>query len=243
MSDMNDHDRDDRIDGGGPGAPGAWSSADDEALKRAAAQESAHPASGGAAYDPSLIDDMPAEIELDAEGVAGACAVDADDRLAEALAEVERYKDSLLRSQAEFDNFRKRVRREQEELLSRAAERVVAEMLPALDNLERALAHVREGGDAAQLVKGVEMTHGQILDVLAKEGVVVIDPAGEPFDPIEHQAVGQREDTSVPDHTVLEVFLAGYRMGTRVVRPASVVVSSGGPAAVADASKGPASAG
>jgi molecular chaperone GrpE len=228
MSDMTDNN--DRINEGGPGAADAWSSADDEALRRAAAQESAHPASGGAAYDPSLADDMPAEIELDEEGAAEACAVDADDRLVAAEAEIARYQDALLRSQAEFDNFRKRVRREQEELLSRAAERVVAEMLPALDNLERALAHVREGGDAAQLVKGVEMTHGQILDVLAKEGVVIIDPVGEPFDPTEHQAVGQREDATVADHTVVEVFLCGYRMGSRVVRPASVVVSTGGPA-------------
>ena len=202
----------DRSGAPGPDAAGAWLPEDDEAVRHAAAEESAHPASGGAAYDPSLIDDMPAEIELDADGV---------------------------------DNFRKRTRREQEELLSRAAERVVAEMLPALDNLERALSHVRQGGDAVQLAKGVEMTHGQILDVLAKEGVVVIDPVDEPFDPIEHQAVGQREDTTVPDHTVVEVFLRGYRMGSRVVRPAAVVVSSGGPAASASGAdaRGPASAG
>ena len=235
----------DRTSTGGSGAGGAWLPEDDEAVRRAAAEESAHPASGGAAYDLSLIDDMPAEIEMDAEGAAETRAIGADDRVAAAEAEAERHRDVALRARAEFDNFRKRVRREQEELLSRAAERVVAEMLPALDNLERALAHVREGGDAAQLVKGVEMTHGQILDVLAKEGVVVIDPAGEPFDPMEHQAVGQREDATVPDHTVLDVFLRGYRMGSRVVRPASVVVSSGGPAAEAGGAdpRGPASAG
>ena len=235
----------DRSGAPGPDAAGAWLPEDDEAVRHAAAEESAHPASGGAAYDPSLIDDMPAEIELDADGVAEACAVDADERIAAAQAETEHYRDVALRAQAEFDNFRKRTRREQEELLSRAAERVVAEMLPALDNLERALSHVRQGGDAVQLVKGVEMTHGQILDVLAKEGVVVIDPVDEPFDPIEHQAVGQREDTTVPDHTVVEVFLRGYRMGSRVVRPAAVVVSSGGPAASASGAdaRGPASAG
>ena len=119
----------------------------------------------------------------------------------------------------------------------------MSEILPALDNLERALAHVRQGGDAAQLLTGVEMPYGQILDVLAKEGVVVIDPAGEPFDPMEHQAVGQREDLTVPDHTVLDVYQRGYRMGTRIVRAASVVVSSGGPAAPPAEGKDPASAG
>jgi molecular chaperone GrpE len=80
--------------------------------------------------------------------------------------------------------------------------------------------------------------------VLSKEGVTVIDPVGQAFDPVEHQAVGQREDPGVPDHTVLEVYLRGYRMGTRVVRPASVVVSSGGPARPEAADPGsPASAG
>jgi molecular chaperone GrpE len=198
-------------------------------LRRAAREESTHPASGGAAFDPSLADDMPAEIELDEEGVAAACDLSFDDQLMAARNESAEWRDTALRSQAEFDNYRKRVLREQTDLTSRAAERVVSEMLPALDNLERALAHVREGGDAAQLVKGVEMTHGQILDVLKKEGVELIDPVGEAFDPLAHQAVGQREDAGVPDHTVLEVYLRGYRMGGRVVRPASVVVATGGP--------------
>ena len=103
---------DDRFNTGGPGAGGAWSSADDEAVRRAAADEAAHPASGGAAFDPSLAEDMPAEIELDEEGVADACAIDAGQLAAEAEAEVERYKDAALRAQAELDNYRKRVRRE-----------------------------------------------------------------------------------------------------------------------------------
>jgi molecular chaperone GrpE len=198
-------------------------------LRRAAAEESAHPASGGAAFDPSLADDMPAEIELDEEGAAAACDLTLDEQLVAARTETAEWRDAAQRRQAEFDNYRKRVVREQQDLTSRAAERVVAEVLPALDNLERALAHVREGGDAAQLVKGVEMTHGQILDVLKKEGVDIIDPVGEPFDALAHQAVGQREDASVPDHTVVDVYLRGYRMGGRVVRPASVVVATGGP--------------
>jgi molecular chaperone GrpE len=218
---------------------------DGDPLRRAAAEESAHPASGGAAYDPSLADDMPAQVELDEEGVTAACELSMGEQLTAAREEAAEYRDRALRAQAEFENYRKRMNREQMDLVSRAAERVVSEMLPALDNLERALAHVREGGDAAQLLKGVEMTSGQIHDVLAKEGVEVIDPVGQPFDPVQHQAVGQRDDTSVPDHTVVEVYLRGYRMGGRVVRPASVVVALGGPSSPKDtpAEGGPAPTG
>jgi molecular chaperone GrpE len=202
-----------------------------DAARRAAEEESAHPASGGAAYDPSLEEDLPAQVELDEEGAAAACDFTLDEQLFAAREEAAAHRDRAMRAQAEFENYRKRMQREQADLVSRAAERVVSEMLPALDNLERALVHVKEGGDAAQLLKGVEMTHGQIVDVLAKEGVEVIDPVGEPFDPVQHQAVGQKEDPSVPDHTVAAVYLRGYRMGGRVVRPASVVVAVGGPAA------------
>jgi molecular chaperone GrpE len=215
-----------------------------EAARRAAPEESAHPASGGAASDPSLEADMPAQVELDEEGAAAACDLSLDEQLVAAREEAAEYRDRAMRAQAEFENYRKRMQREQADLVSRAAERVVSEMLPALDNLERALGHVREGGDSAQLLKGVEMTHGQIVDVLAKEGVEVIDPVGEPFDPAQHQAVGQKDDPSVPDHTVTAVYLRGYRMGGRVVRPASVVVAIGGPPAPDDGEDGgPATAG
>ncbi len=231
------------VNGAGAGGGDPLHRAED-AVHRAAAEESAHPASGGAAFDPSLADDMPAEIELDEEGGAAACDLTLDEQLTAAREEAVDWRDRALRAQAEFDNYRKRMQREQTDLVSRAAERVVSEVLPALDNLERALAHVREGGDAAQLVKGVEMTLGQILDVLAKEGVEVIDPLGEQFDPMEHQAVGQHEDVNVADHTVTAVYLKGYRMGGRIVRPASVVVATGGPAAPpAPAAPGPAPAG
>jgi len=107
---------------------------------------------------------------------------------------------------------------------------VIAEMLPALDNLERALAHVEAGGSGEQLVDGVKMVLQQVLDVFGKEGVERIDPVGGQFDPNEHQAVGQAERVDVPDGTVVDMYQAGYRMHGRVLRPASVVVSTGGPA-------------
>jgi len=134
-----------------------------------------------------------------------------------------------LRAQAEFDNFRKRIVREREEEKRRANERLVEELLPAIDNLERAIEHTTAGGDLSHLLSGVEAVHTQVVGVLGKHGVTVIDPAGEPFDPMTQQAVSQLEDASVPDGTVAAVFQKGYEMGGRVVRPAMVVVSTGGP--------------
>lgn len=166
---------------------------------------------GGAAFgDPQLESDLGAELEL------------AQSQAAEHL-------DLARRVQAEFENYRKRVSREQAEAQARAGQRVIEELLPVLDNLERAIDHVTAGGELEDLLKGVEMVRGQMLDVLGKEGVGVLDPFGAPFDPLIHQAVGTREDDSVPDHTVVDVYQKGYALGGRVIRPAMVIVSSGGP--------------
>ena len=102
-------------------------------------------------------------------------------------------------------------------------------MLPAIDNLERAIAHAEGGGDLTHLLGGVEAVYQQLLGVLQKEGVEVIDPIGEHFDPLRQQAVSQKEDPSVPDGSVLDVFQKGYALGGRVIRSAMVVVSTGGP--------------
>jgi molecular chaperone GrpE len=138
--------------------------------------------------------------------------------------------DTAQRLQADFDNYRKRVARDADDAAKRAGQRVISEMLPALDNLERALVHVEAGGEGAPLADGVRMVLQQVLDVFAKEGVERIDPVGQPFDPNEHQAVGQTERADVPAGTVVDMYQAGYRMHGRVLRPAAVVVSTGGPA-------------
>ncbi|MBE0476202.1 MAG: nucleotide exchange factor GrpE [Coriobacteriia bacterium] len=168
-------------------------------------------AAGGALYDPQLEGDLAAELELAREQAA-------------------KHLEVAQRVQAEFENFRKRVARDAEEQAKRAGQRIVEELLPVLDNLERAIDHTTAGGDVEQLLAGVEMVHQQMLDVLAKEGVSVQDPFGQPFDPARHQAVGRKEDADVPDHTVVDVYQKGYEMGGKVVRPAMVVVSTGGPA-------------
>lgn len=195
---------------------------------------SSAPASGGSksgssvpkspdpSIDPELVEDLGPELELRGDQV--------EAELEAARAEAAECRDVALRAQAEFENFRKRITREREEERRRAGERVVTEILPALDNLERAIEHTTAGGDLKHLLAGVEAVHAQILGVLAKEGVEVVDPLGGVFDPITQQAVSQKEDPQVPEGTVVEVFHKGYSLGGRVLRSAMVVVSTGGPA-------------
>ncbi|MBN1192321.1 MAG: nucleotide exchange factor GrpE [Coriobacteriia bacterium] len=172
--------------------------------------------------DPVLEEDLGAEFEFRGDRL--------EEELEAARAEAAAHLDTAQRLQADFDNYRKRVARDAEDAAGRAGQRVISEMLPVLDNLERALVHADEGAEGVEFVDGVRMTLGQLLDVLAKEGVERIDPVGEPFDPNEHQAVGQAQREDLAEGTVVELYQHGYRMSGRVLRPASVVVSTGGPA-------------
>lgn len=188
------------------------------------ASESSKPHGGldaGDAFDPELESDLGAEFSLRGDVMEGA--------LEAAQSEVADLRDRVARGQAEFDNFRKRTSREREDERKRAGERLVSELLPAIDNLERAIEHTATGGDLVHLLAGVEAVHAQIIGILGKSGVGVIDPFGEPFDPTTQQAVSQQEDEAVPEGTVVAVFQKGYEMGGRVMRPAMVVVSTGGP--------------
>ena len=175
-----------------------------------------------AAVDPELAQDLGAEYELRGDQLQA--------ELEALRVESAEYRDHAMRAQAEFDNFRKRITREREEERRRAGERLVSEMLPAIDNLERAIEHTTAGGDLKHLLSGVEAVHAQLIAVLGKEGVEVVDPVGEHFDPMLQQAVSQKEDKTVPEGTVVEVFQKGYSLGGRVIRSAMVVVSTGGPA-------------
>lgn len=171
--------------------------------------------------DPELVEDLGAQLS---PGRALAS------ELEEARAEALRNLETAQRWQAEFENFRRRQTALAEDQALRASERVVERLLPVIDDLERTIGHTVAGGDLGHLLAGVEMVQKQIVDVLGREGVEVIDPFGEAFDPNLHHAVSQKEDPSVPEHTVVEVFQKGYRMHARVLRPAMVVVSHGGPA-------------
>jgi molecular chaperone GrpE len=148
--------------------------------------------------------------------------------LAERLAEVERElderTDDLKRVAAEFENYRKRVARDQESLAARAHERLVKELLPVLDDLERALEAAAEH-EEAKLEEGVRLVRRELSEALAKEGLREVETNGR-FDPHVHEALlSQPSDRD--DGAILEVIQKGYRLGDRVLRPARVVVSQG----------------
>ena len=136
-------------------------------------------------------------------------------------------KDRNMRLLADFDNFRRRTTREQNETYQRATEAAVSEFLPVLDNFDRAIAQAPAAGDA--FADGMRMVHEQFSAVLAKAGVTPIPAVGEPFDPGIHEAIAYQPSHDAPEGQVIYEAKRGYRMGDRVVRPASVIVSSGAP--------------
>ena len=141
--------------------------------------------------------------------------------------------DRLLRLQADWDNYRRRTAAERIAERERAAEKLATNLLPILDDMERASEHASQNAEGdekvTQFVEGVMAVHDKMLDILGKEGVEVIDPVGEPFDPLVHQAVGRVEDANAYDETVAQVYQKGYRMGGKVIRSAMVTVTYGGP--------------
>ena len=149
-----------------------------------------------------------------------------EDELAKAQQEAADARDSYLRLKAEWDNFRKRTAAERESEKIRASEKLVKDLIPVIDDLERAIDHAKQIGEGGSLTEGVEAITTKFLQILAKSKVEQIEAVGEPFDPNKHQAVGTQPDDSVPEETVLTVYQKGYQMGDRVLRPAMVVTST-----------------
>jgi molecular chaperone GrpE len=134
--------------------------------------------------------------------------------------------DLLLRKAAEFDNYRKRTERERREFSERAASDLILELLPLVDDLERALAAEAGEQSVEAYRKGVELIHRQLLDLLARRGVSPIDPLGTEFDPHRHEAVAREPGSSRPEGEVVQVFSRGYAIGDRLLRPAMVKVAT-----------------
>jgi molecular chaperone GrpE len=130
--------------------------------------------------------------------------------------------DTLQRLQADFDNYRKRAQRDQEALVGRAGERIVKELLPVLDDLERAL-EAAEQHEEAKLEEGVKLVHRQLEQLLEREGLSLVETDGK-FDPHVHEALLTQPSES-EEGSVIEVLQKGYRLGDRVLRPARVVVA------------------
>ena len=139
--------------------------------------------------------------------------------------------DRFLRLQADWDNYRRRTAQERLDERQRATEKLVVDLLPVIDDLERAIEHADNLTDPAaqQFVEGVSAVCNKLVSVLNKEGVEVVNPVGEAFDPLSHQAVSQIEDAQAYDETVAQVYQKGYRMGGKDIRTAMVVVTHGGP--------------
>ncbi len=133
--------------------------------------------------------------------------------------------DRLLRQAAELENFKKRTLREREESVRFANEALVKDILPIIDNLERAVAHAQGGGNGEPLVEGVEMVLKGLLNVLSKYGVTPIEAVGQPFDPVKHEAMAQVESTDHKPNTVIEEHHKGYLFNNRLLRPALVTVA------------------
>jgi molecular chaperone GrpE len=162
-------------------------------------------------------------------GGRGAASEGAEREDAELRAEKDRLEARLIRLQADFDNFRKRTLRERQEALSYGHELVVKDLLPVVDNLERAIEHASAstGADFEGMLQGVELVRRELLSVLAKHGVSTIEAEGEVFDPNLHEALAQMEDEKVPAGRVGRMLQKGYRLRDRLLRPARVMVSRG----------------
>ncbi len=145
------------------------------------------------------------------------------DLLAQAERERDEYLDSLQRLKAEFDNFRKRTAREQESFAARANESLLREILPVLDDLERAL-EAAEQHEEARLEDGVRLVHRSLVELLQKQGLELIETDGA-FDPHVHEALLTQPGGEAEPGSVLQVLQKGYRLGDRVLRPARVVVA------------------
>ena len=146
------------------------------------------------------------------------------DELASVTSERDAYLDALQRLKAEFDNYRKRVARDQQELAARAHERLVKELVPILDDLERALEAVTQHQEA-QLEEGVRLVHRSLGDLLTREGLKEVDTAGK-FDPHTQEAL-LSQPSEEEEGSVIQVLQKGYSLGDRVLRPARVVISAG----------------
>ena len=139
--------------------------------------------------------------------------------------QIAELQDKLLRSQAEMENFRRRQQREMEDARRYESLRLVRDLLPGLDGLQRAVASAEQTGDTQQLLDGIKMVSQQFRDILKLHAATPIDALGKPFDPNEHEALTQIPTTDCEPMTVMQVVEMGYKLHDRVVRPARVIVS------------------
>ena len=152
-------------------------------------------------------------------------ATDPTDQIVALITERDVLKDRLLRMTAEFDNYRKRVERERRELSEAAAADLIRDILPIIDDLERAMAAAAGTSTDSALVKGIELSHRQLIEQLRRRGVEAVSAIGQMFDPEVHEAVGSVPANGRPDGEIVAEFRKGYRAGGRLLRAAMVQVT------------------
>ncbi|SFM46164.1 nucleotide exchange factor GrpE [Thermodesulforhabdus norvegica] len=138
---------------------------------------------------------------------------------------IARLNEKILRMAAEMDNTRKRLERERNEAVAYANEQILRELLPVIDNLERAISHANSETDPKALLEGVEITLRSFLSTLERFGCTPFESVGKPFDPSYHEAIMQQETEEYPENTVLQEYQKGYMLKDRLLRPAMVVVA------------------
>jgi len=154
---------------------------------------------------------------------------DGDDPIAGLQADLDRFRDLALRSQADFDNYKKRAAREKEDATKYANASLLERLLPIVDNFELGLSAARAEGESSPIFSGMNLVFKQLNDFLADNGLKPIDAVGEKFDPNLHEAIAHEPSDKVAEGVVIRQTRRGYRFKDRLLRPSSVVVSSGRP--------------
>jgi molecular chaperone GrpE len=152
---------------------------------------------------------------------------DGDDGLAGLQADIERFRDLALRSQADFENYKKRAAREKEEGIKFANTSLLDRLLPIIDNFQLGLDAARAEGESSPVFAGMNLVFKQLTDFLTDNGVQPIEAVGQKFDPNLHEAIAHEPSAEFPENTVIRQTRRGYRLKDRLLRPSSVVVSSG----------------
>jgi len=148
-----------------------------------------------------------------------------DDKIKILEAEVNKYKELMLRKAAEFENYKRRTENDQLNLLKYAAESLIIKLLPTIDDFERSLEHMIEETDVQKIKEGIQLIYTKFMKTLDDQGVKKMESVGKPFDVQYHEALMQRADDSVPPHTVIDELETGYMYKDRVIRHAKVIVS------------------
>jgi molecular chaperone GrpE len=150
-----------------------------------------------------------------------------DDPVAGLQADLARFRDLALRSQADFENYRKRTVREKDDAIKYANSSLLERLLPIVDNFELGLAAAKAEGEKSPIYSGMNLVSKQLNDFLSDNGLLPIDAVGKKFDPNLHEAIAHEPSNSVPEETVIRQTRRGYKFKDRLLRPSSVVVSSG----------------